>query len=145
MKASSYLAALIAVSVLIFFRVEASRGAVISFLVLAALMAIPLYFGTRDRNKPPSIVESVIAHLWVWFRRFLGLLLGGPMAFGGIYFLFVANPREPNIPWYGCVLLSLFGFFVLYLGFVGQGTDRNAFRDDIKLHQENKRRYKWWF
>ena len=38
----------------------------------------------------------------------------------------------------------LFGVLFIYIGFVGQGNTRSALGDDIKLHKENKRRYKFW-
>lgn len=39
----------------------------------------------------------------------------------------------------------IFGLFIVYVGFVGQGNNRFALRDDIVRHRENKRRYRWWF
>ena len=46
-------------------------------LAVSALLAIPWYFGTRDRNRPPSTLETALAWVWIWFRRVtLGLVAG---------------------------------------------------------------------
>lgn len=145
MKISVYVAGLASLAVLLLLKSGVSHKAIVVLATVAALMAIPLYFGTRNRNQPPSVTESVLAHLWVWFRRGLGLIVGVPCVVGGIYAVFSPSRNPAKFPWYGCILLTLVGFFILYLGFVGQGVNRHAFRDDIELHRENKRRYKWWF
>jgi len=41
--------------------------------------------------------------------------------------------------------LALLGIFLIYFGIIGQGTNRYQWRDDIDLHKQNKRRYRWWF
>jgi hypothetical protein len=46
-----------------------STGVVI--LIFALLAAIALYFGTRDRSKPPTVAERSLATTWLWLRRTL--------------------------------------------------------------------------
>ena len=41
--------------------------------------------------------------------------------------------------------VELMGAFMIYVGIFGQGNRRYDYKDDLKLHRENKKRYKWWF
>lgn len=110
-----------------------------------ALAAIPWYFGTRDRSAEPSQAERVFATAWVWFRRILGVSVGAILILGGVYSaLSDAGSRELSSQWIGSGLLILLGIFLIYFGIVGQGANRYDWRDDVALHKENKRRYRWW-
>jgi hypothetical protein len=37
----------------------------------------------------------------------------------------------------------LLGLYMVYVGWFGQGNNRTSFGDDLELHQQNKKRYKW--
>lgn len=86
-----------------------------------------------------------MANLWVWLRRGVSLILGLPMVLAGFYFLVWPDASLDKHSWFTKVAAIALGVFVLYVGMVGQGGDRYAFRDDVELHKKNKRRYKWWF
>jgi hypothetical protein len=119
----------------------------VSVSVLAAflmLAAIPWYFGTRNRSSPPSGLERVLASMWVWFRRILGLSMGVLMIVAGAYALF-SEVGARGLPhrWLAAGLLIFLGLFLMYFAIVGQGHRRHDWRDDVALHKENKRRYRW--
>lgn len=121
---------------LIFLRHGFSFQTGIAVLAMALFAAIPWYFGTRDRSIRPSRFERFLANVWVWFRRSVGIGAGA-------LFLWTAwSVVGTNI--LGGSLLAVAGVFFVYVGVVGQGNDRLAWRDDIALHRDNKRRYKWW-
>lgn len=123
-------------SVLLLLRHGVSSRTGIGVLAMALLAAIPWYFGTRDRSIRPGRSERFLANLWVWLRRSVGIGAGA-------LFLWTAwSVVATNI--LGGSLLALAGVFFIYVGVVGQGNDRMAWRDDIDLHRNNKRRYKWW-
>jgi len=145
MRTIAYLLSLLVVAFIIVTQAKMNHRAVALFVVVAALMTIPLYFGTRDRTKEPSAAEKFLANFWVWLRRGVSLIVGLPMVLAGFYFLVWPDASLENHPWFAKIGTIAIGIFVLYVGVVGQGGDRYAFRDDIELHKENKRRYKWWF
>jgi hypothetical protein len=146
MNTLTYLIFLAVLGVVAFFKGGPNSGTFQVFLAAAALGAIPWYFGTRDRTKPPSFAEKVFATLWVWLRRLLGFTVGG-FCIVGAYFMATSNPggKSQSSLWLGSLALAVFGGVVVYLGVFGQGTNKYDFRDDISLHSENKKRYRWWF
>lgn len=110
------------------------------------LLAVPLYLGTRNRNKNPSATEQSVALVWLVFRRVLAFAVGGLIVAVGLSAL-VSPELFPELesPRVSGALGIATGVFVLYAGWFGQGGSRYAFRDDLKLHRENKKRYGWWF
>jgi hypothetical protein len=145
MNTPTYLVLLLVFAVVLFLKGGTDKGVLYIFLAAAALCAIPWYFGTRDRTKPASLVEKTLATLWVWFRRLIGLTLGGGLIVGGL-FMATSSKVVPSLSnFLGALGLAAFGAFVVYLGIFGQGHEKHDFRDDIRLHRENKRRYRWWF
>lgn len=145
MKTPTYVLALLLLVVLVLIKAGTSSAGVIAFLSVAVLMTIPWYFGTRDRTKQPSNTEKALASLWMWFRRIVALLLGGPVLFGGFYTMLKPESDGPLSSWFAPWVLILFGLFIVYSGWFGSGPNRYSFRDDINQHKENKRRYGWWF
>lgn len=121
----------------LFFRSGVSTSTVVATAIAAALLGIPLYFETRNRSLPPSIAERVFASAWVWFRRVTCVGFG-------LVLLLAALPHIQS-EFAMSALLSALGAFSIYVGIFGQGPNRARFDDDISLHRENKRRYKWWF
>ena len=122
---------------MLFFRQCVSFGTVIAVLVTALFAAIPWYFGTRNRLTEPDSLERLLASLWVWFRRFVGIG-------AGVLFLWAGWDIAHSDTLVGGGIASL-GLFCIYVGIVGQGRNRAAWHDDIALYHDNKRRYKWWF
>jgi len=122
---------------LLFFRQGVSIGTGIAILAVALLAAIPWYFGTRNLSTEPDRLERFLASLWVWFRRFVGIGAGA-------LFLWVGWNIAHSDTFIGGLIATL-GLFSVYVGLVGQGKNRAAWHDDIALHRDNKRRYKWWF
>jgi hypothetical protein len=119
-------------------------GAVI--LLFALVAALSLYLMGRDRSKPPTAGERTLATIWLWLRRTLAFSLGGACLFGGGYIAFFTRAsKDFENPVLSGVVLALFGTGIIYMGVFGQGADRFDFRDDLRLHSENKRRYRWWF
>lgn len=144
MTTATYVAFALILSTLLLFKAgptSVSIGVLVVFLMLAA---IPWYFGTRDRSLPPSRLELMLATMWVWFRRILGLTTGVLMTVaGGIAVFSESGAAVPPNRWIGSGFLILLGLCVVYFGFVGQGPRRLDWRDDVALHKENKRRYRW--
>ena len=146
MNTATYLGLLVVLAVAALLKGGLSIGTVVIFFAAALLAAIPWYFGTRDRSNPPSRTETFLAALWVGLRRLVGFSVGGYLFFGA-FSIAISNPglKQQNALLLEVLALMGGGVFFFYLGFFGQGNQRHALRDDIRLHAENKRRYRWWF
>jgi hypothetical protein len=112
---------------------------------IGVLVAIANYFETRDHSEPPSTFERVFAYIWVWVRRAVCWPVGGFILYKGVQSLIPAEVQGDATPWWMSLSAVLFGAFLIYIGFVGQGNTRSALQDDLELHRANKRRYKLWF
>jgi hypothetical protein len=146
MNTATYLGLLVVLAVVALLKGGLSTGTIVTFSAAASLAAIPWYFGTRDRRSPPSRTETFLAALWVGLRRLVGFSVGGYLFFGA-FSIAISNPGFKQQDALLLEVLALLGggVFFFYLGFFGQGNQRSALRDDIRLHAENKRRYRWWF
>ena len=146
MNTVTYLALAGIMSLMFFAKDGFSSKSITGVVIVATIAAIPWYFGTRNRSAAPSRLEVVLATIWVWFRRLIGVIAGSFFLFGA-WKAATADTwgNGAASPWVAAVVLTGFGLFSLYLGLVGQGHERTAWRDDVALHQSNKRRYKWWF
>lgn len=145
MTTAAFVAFALLVSVLFLVKSALSGTGIGILFVVLALAAIPWYFGTRDRSAEPSLAERVFATAWVWFRRILGVSVGAMFILGGVYSaLSEAGSRELSSQWIASGLLVLLGIFLIYFGIIGQGTNQYDWRDDVALHKEHKRRYRWW-
>ena len=135
---------LVGVGVLYFGGVNTSTFLV--FLLAAGLGAVPWYFETRDRDAPPSLAEIVFATFWLWLRRLVGFGMGSYFLFGA-FTTVMSSPQKKSFDdmWLTALALAAGGLCFLYLGYFGQGHKRSELRDDICLHAENKKRYRWWF
>lgn len=123
-----------------------SIGAFVMIGLMAVLVAIADYFSARrEEDKPPSTFERTFAYIWVWIRRAVCWPLGGLFVYVGIYGLTPPGVAVDSPSWQTRLITILIGCFLIYIGFVGQGNTRSSLRGDIKLHRENKRRYKLWF
>ena len=76
MNTQAFVAFIVLLSILLFFRLGITVETVIAIFVATLLAAIPWYFGTRDRSRKPSSFEQLFANIWVWFRRLVGLAAG---------------------------------------------------------------------
>lgn len=139
MKPQIYVAFVGGLALLLFLRHGLSPGTMVAVLVWAILAAIPWYFGTRNRSTEPSRLERILASLWVWFRRIIGVGAGALFLWAGWDIAWSTDSRLMG------GVLALLGFGCIYFGIVGQGWNSTDWRDDVDLHQDNKRRYKWWF
>lgn len=113
-----------------------SWAALIFIGVIAALMSIPIYFEIR-RSKPPTRTETFFATVWLWLRRTLGWLAGLIFLAASYSTAFQSGQPVPAL------VFLILAVAMIYFGWVGQGPKRGQLRDDIKLHKENKERYKW--
>lgn len=136
MNTQTFFAFIGILAALLFFRQGVSIGTMIAVLVAALLAAIPWYFGTCNRSTEPDRLEPLLASLWVWFRRFVGIG-------AGVLFLWAGWDIAHSDIFVGGAIASL-GLFCIYVGIVGQGRNRADWHDDNALHHDNKRRYKWW-
>lgn len=104
---------------------------------------MPFYFASK-RSGVPTVTETVIATVWLWFRRLMCWL--GALGFAVVGVSLVATGRMSNglLETVGAPLFcALMAMFLFYIGLVGQGNNQAQFKDDIQLHGENKKRYKW--
>jgi len=127
----------------LFLRNPINRVTVSIYLVFAVMAAIPFYFTSR-RHKPPTASETAFATLWLWFRRILCFGMAPLLGAGAIAMLF--DPPSPDNTFTNIalpLLTALIALFVAYVGVVGSGPRQLDWKDDIELHRENKRRYKW--
>ncbi len=141
-----FFAFVVLVALMLVLRQGVSLGTIIAAVIVAALAAIPWYFGTRDRSTEPSLLERILASLWVWFRRIVGIGAGGIFLWAGWGIAHSkATADQAMSPLLAGGLIALLGLCCIYLGIVGQGWNRADWRDDVALYRHNKRRYKWWF
>lgn len=121
-------------------------GAFVTIGFMTLLMVIADYFSARrEEDKPPSTFERTFAYIWVWIRRAVCWPLGGLFVYVGIFDLTPPGVVVDSPRWQMRLFTILLGGFLIYIGFVGQGDNRSALRDDLHLHRKNKRRYKLWF
>ena len=146
MNTATYLGFLILVGVSILYFVGVNTSTLLVFLLAAGLGAVPWYFETRDRNAPPSLTEVVVATFWMWLRRLVGFGMGGYFLLGA-FTTVTTNPEKKSFDdmWLTALALAVGGLYFLYLGYFGRGHKSAELRDDIRLHSENKNRYRWWF
>jgi hypothetical protein len=117
---------------------------------LFSFVAIPIgisWFFYSRRTAAPSAFETASASIWLLVRRlvcFTGalLFLVGAVMVG--FALFQRATQFSVIERIGSALFMLaLAALCVWVGIFGQGANRYAFRDDVELHQENKRRYRW--
>jgi hypothetical protein len=113
-------------------------------IAIAALLAIPLYFEIR-RSKAPTPTETFLAIVWLWIRRNLGTVMAA--IFISLSYGYAFGSLSKNSGLGGrlmvAVITLIMAIAMVYFAWVGQGPQRGQLKDDIKLHKENKRRYKW--
>ena len=103
-----------------------------------------LFYFTSRRHRPATASETAFATLWLWFRRILCFGTAPLLGAGAIAMLF--DPPSPDSTFTNValpLLTALIALFVAYVGVVGCGPRQLDWKDDIELHRENKRRYKW--
>lgn len=113
---------------------ESTRGWIMG---AAVLFFVPIYLSTCDRTRPPSRFETIVARCWLWFRRIIGCGTGVLFIAAALY----SGARVDNV-WMSSGCLA-FGAYLIYIGWFGQGNNRSRMRDDLELHEQNKRRYTW--
>ena len=128
---------------MILFRGGSLDSALPVLAIAALVLALPWYFGTRDRSKPASGIERTLARCWLWFRR---IVCGGISL---LLFYFAAAPllfdSKLELSWgsfFWIVGFGLAGLLVARLGIFGHGGA--YYGDDVgafKMHGENKGRY----
>ena len=96
MNTFTYLALLAVLVVVTLLKGGFNSGTLVVLFTAAALGAIPWYFGTRDRTKPPSFIEKGFATLWVWLRRLVCFTVGVSLMFGAFYTV-TSNPDGKSI------------------------------------------------
>jgi hypothetical protein len=137
---ATFIAIIVLAAAMILFR-GGSLDSALPMLVIAALvLALPWYFGTRDRTKPASGVERVLARCWRWFRY---IVCGGISL---LLFYFSAAPLLfGKLSWdsfFWSAGFALAGILVTRLAIFGHGGA--YYGDDLgtrNMHSENKSRY----
>lgn len=113
------------------------------FLIAAFIFSMPFYFASK-RSGQPTAAETVIATVWLWFRRLVCWF--GALGFAAVSVWLVAKADMSNglFETVGAPLFCAFmAMLLFYVGLVGQGYNRGHWKDDVQLHKENKQRYKW--
>ncbi len=111
------------------------RWAVGTGVVLAVLLLLPWYLGSRRPDRPPTRTERAAARGWLWLRRLAAWLLAC-LLMGVAGYEASRNPPAA-VGW------ALAGLWLFWVGAVGVGR-RRGIDDDLPLHRERKRRYGWW-
>ena len=107
--------------------------------IFALLLTIPFYFMSRNCQAPPSRFEQFAAATWMWFRRLLCFGFGiGCFATAYAFSFGNAVPRDGKSAVPVVLGALLIGAFAVYVGIVGQGPRRHAFRDDLDLYRRNR-------
>ena len=120
--------------------------AIFAFTFVAVMIGISWFFYSR-RSASPSTFETVAANVWLVLRRLVGFVgaiffLAASVAVG--FNLFSPALQQSLLPRIGVALfLLLASAFCIWVAIFGQRPNRYAWRDDVALHRENKRRYRW--
>lgn len=120
--------------------------AIFVFTFVAVMIGIAWFFSSR-RTTSPSTLETVAANTWLFVRRLVGfvgaiLFLIASVAVG--FNLFApAGEQDLLSRVVVALILILASAFCIWVAIYGQGSNRYAWRDDVALHRENKRRYRW--
>jgi hypothetical protein len=142
LKPAVYLFVLLAICLPVLVRDGLTVSTTLVLLVVAGVLSIPLYFGTRNREQPPTRGESFAASAWVWLRRVVGvgtgLLLLAVVAFGVLRL----TRQTPLQEWLYLGIALLLGLFFMHVGIYGRQRGASG-RGDQESHEENKRRYGW--
>ena len=120
--------------------------AIFVFTFVAVMIGISWFFYSR-RSTQPSALETFAANIWLFLRRLVGFV-------GAIFFLVASvavgfnlfSPAlEHSLPSRigVAIFLLLVSAFCIWVAIFGQGPNHYAWRDDVALHRENKRRYHW--
>ena len=145
MRSVTYLVFVSGVALLLVLHQGPATTTWIAVACCALLAAIPWYFGTRDRAKAPTATERVAATMWVWLRRFVGVSAGLLMIAAGVHSALAGEPGRNFRDWLGTAFVIVMGLFCLYVGIIGQGAKQFQWQDDLRLHKQNKQRFRWWF
>jgi hypothetical protein len=105
----------------------------------AILIAMAVYLETRPLSTPPTRLETLVARLWLAFRRASGVLVGMVfllMALAGVYRIYIGSVVVDTVVFpLACLALGCMSIWVgLY------GWSRNL-ASDRALHAERKARY----
>lgn len=116
------------------------------FSFVAVPIGIAWFFYSR-RTESVSAFETAAANIWLLVRRlvcFAGALL---FLYGAVMVGFALFQRAIELSVFERIVLTILmlamAAFCVWVAIFGQGPNRYAFRDDIELHRENKRRYRW--
>lgn len=125
----------------LFLSVGIDRASVALVAGTTLLTAIPLYFDTRDPNNEATRIERVAAGAWLWVRRLLGFGAAAlALATAGLAAVTVEATLE-NCAMIGGILV--FAGIFAWVGMYGGGRWKAMGREDIQVHEEHKRRYRW--
>lgn len=123
-----------------------NEGAVFVFTFVAIMIGISWYFYSR-RSAAPTTFEILAANTWLFVRRLVGLVGALFFLFASVMVGFALFPRAAELGLLyrlgTALFLLLASAFCIWVAIFGQGPNRYALRDDIALHNENKRRYRW--
>lgn len=112
------------------------------FLFFALILLIPFYFMSRA-GKEPSRTEAVLAAVWIFIRRLVGLVMTLALV-GGAYAMFLNMFRHgfSFATAAGVVFILAMAGWVLWKSWYGEGPS-SGFSDDRPSHEARKKRYGW--
>jgi hypothetical protein len=123
-----------------------NEKAVFAFLFGTVFICISWYFYSQ-RAKPPSAVETAAATIWLSIRRLVGFVGAAFFVFASVMIGFALYDRAVEMSLFQRLGSSLFmlamAAYCVWVAVFGQGERRTDWRDDVALHNENKRRYRW--
>lgn len=143
MNTATFIAIFVVAAATILYRGGSLESAIPVLVIGALVLALPWYFGTRDRSKPASGIERVLARCWLWFRRIvcggISLLL---ICFGAAPLLFDNKFQLSWGSFFWVVGFGLAGILVARLGVFGHGGAHYGDNvETLRMHNENKSRY----
>jgi hypothetical protein len=116
------------------------RGLLFALCGVGVMLAIAVYFENR-RDVEPDRLERTLAGGWLVFRRIV--CFGAAfLVVAGMALVAFAAPITAGVV-LGLVIAGGFAAFFIWVGLYGQGKQRFLLSDDVRLHEENKRRYRW--
>lgn len=138
-----YILFVLVLGVFLFAQTPFNRTSVSVFLIAVLIFSMPFYFASK-RSGQPTTTEAVIATVWLWFRRLVCWVGALGFAATSVWLVVKADMSNGFFETVGAPLFCAFmAMFLFYVGLVGQGNNRAQWKDDIRLHKENKQRYKW--
>jgi hypothetical protein len=110
-------------------------------LVFISLFLVFCWYINPFRIGDPSKLRVLLARIWIMFRRLIFFIGAVFFALGSIVFWSVDISFWFKLG--ATFSFLLMSSFLIFAAIFGQGWNKASFKDDIKLYEKVKEKYKW--